>query len=251
MLLHQYWQTWKSKLETIVDKHGARLLFPNLKGPSTKDGEFHYQIDRPVLIYNAPQKGSSQRTRKNAIFVDGGFAFVEDAGKQMMIDARCSVSIFEIRFEQQNVMNAHLFDALHFDIERVGKQKSYHPIFHVQRGKSTNLTDALVSEMLIQASRARTMTVNVNQSQGLGSPYLRLPSPQLDLFSVMVMLVADFFCNPEDKNVNMEVLFADLLSHLCDDKNAARSGLSSQSLYQRSEQKGWNSSAHWYKESAA
>ncbi|RAN82082.1 hypothetical protein B5P43_10410 [Bacillus sp. SRB_336] len=248
-----YWQEWESKLNVVAKRGGAQLHFPLLTGPSEgADGLVTYKPDSPLVLHNVLQKGSSGKPGRNSIFIEGSFTFRADVDAWVMTSAGANISIFEVKHEDGKLI-ASLFDALHFDFEKADAQKPYHPLFHVQRGGNSHLTDNIVIEHLKRQPGMSTATVEVAQGKILGSHHLRIPSPQLDYFSVLIMVIADFFCNPEekDKNKNMAVLFRDLLKHLCDERNIARQGYASQVLFGRSRNRGWASSADWYAESVA
>jgi hypothetical protein len=105
----------------------------------------------------------------------------------------------------------------------------------------------------------------------LGTPYLRLPTPQLDLFSVMTIVAADFFCNAGDANrdrdidrnarhrrgrngaarhdrTNVVERFASLLDLLRKPENIARAGTASVALFARMKTDDYISTGHWYPE---
>lgn len=250
-LFHKYWQEWESKLEALVRRRGARLSFPALLGPSRNDeGKVTFTPEEPLFIYNVPQKASSGKARRNAILVQGSFTFFETGGGLLMIEPRASISIYDIRPDAGGKLTAKLFDSLHFDVEPAQKQKAFHPMFHIQRGADSNLTDDVVIRLLARQSKVPVEEIEILKGEVSGSPYLRLPSPQLDYFSVLVMVIADFFCNPDDPNPNVLVMFKSLLALLCDDRNIARQCESSGILFSRSQSRGWASSAHWYAESS-
>jgi hypothetical protein len=83
-----------------------------------------------------------------------------------------------------------------------------------------------------------------------GTPYLRLPTPQMDLFSVMTMVIADFFCNGGDRNPKVRDQFQAILGWLVHENNAAREGVAAGVIRERSQSGGFTSSAHWYPECA-
>jgi hypothetical protein len=249
-LFYQYWQEWEKKLKDVAKRGAATLEFPRLSGPAQDDaGFFVYKPASPLVLHDVRHKGSSGKPGRFSIFIDGSFKFRKENGAWLMASAGANISIFELSTKDEDV-TATLFDALHFDFEEADAQKPFHPIFHVQRGGNGRLTDDVV-KALIQAHRGALSVVSVEQGKIPGSHHLRIPSPQLDYFSVLVMVIADFFCNPEEKDPskNMAVLFKDILTHLCDDRNIARQGIAAQALFKRNEGRGWATSADWYAES--
>ena len=251
-LFYQYWREWEKKLKEVAKRGAATLEFPLLSGPAQdRDGLFVYKPTSPLVLHDVRHKGSSGKAGRFSIFIDGSFKFRKENGSLLMASAGANISIFELSNEHEDV-KVKLFDALHFDFEEADAQKAYHPIFHVQRGGNGCLTDDVVKGC-IQAHRGALSVVTVEQGKIPGSHHLRIPSPQLDYFSVLVMVIADFFCNPEEKDPskNMKVLFKDILTHLCDARNIARDGIAAQALYGRNKNRGWASSADWYAESVA
>lgn len=249
---HSYWEEWERKLAEVARRGSAQVEFPPLEGPSQQaDGTFIYKPKNFLVLHNVKQKGASNRSPRFTIFIDGGFRFARADGRLSMVSASANISIFSLTTKNEDI-TAMLFDALHFDFEEADGQKPYHPIFHVQRGSNNRLTDNIVIDA-IRRKRGALVQVKMEPSKVHGSHHLRIPVPQLDYFSVIVMVVADFFCNPEekDRNKNMEVIFKDILGHLCDERNIAKEGASSQILFGRNQNRGWNSSADWYVESVA
>lgn len=249
-LFHPYWKEWDKKLSAVAQRGNAQLDFPLLDGPSQQnDGMVIYKPKSPLIFHNVKQKASSSRSARFTIFIDGNFRFSRDQTKLAMVSAGASISIYELNAAGEDI-TVNLFDALHFDFEEVDGQKPYHPIFHVQRGGNKRLTDDVVIEG-IRKNRGALANIKILQNTVPGSHHLRIPVPQLDYFSVIVMVIADFFCNPaeKDKNKNMNIIFKDILKHLCDERNIARQGLAARALFGRNQNRGWASSADWYAES--
>jgi len=173
-------------------------------------------------------------------------------------------------------VSAHLemVDTMHFDVDTVddeGERTPFHPIFHVQRGTSHD--DIVYQELLadIWHMDAASITVDQTNKAALGTPYLRIPTPQLDMFALFTMVAADYFCNPGDlkrdaahdkalKDGNRKVISADrsnvkeqfvaLLDLLKSTTNLAREGKSTVELHDRIKSAEVLSTACWYPESA-
>jgi hypothetical protein len=166
-----------------------------------------------------------------------------------------------------------MVDAMHFDVDAIDKDTGlrtpFHPIFHVQRGTSheDNVFKTILSEILHIEPGAIEVQTNKNT---LGSPYLRVPTPQLDMFSVFTLIAADYFCNPGDaeKDVkhdraakdgkkvnpadrtNVTEQFVGLLELLKSSANVAREGKSSIELRDRLNKGKMFNTGYWYPESA-
>jgi hypothetical protein len=270
--LYQYWYKWESKLKTLVEARRARLIFPAIREKQgTRDlaspGVLTFDLESPICILDAPQKGSSQRnTKRMHILIDGTFKFAESGGHPCLLHASCNVTLFD-RHENDadGTLDVVLADALHFDVESPdaqGKRKGFHPFFHVQRGISHD--DQRVKEVFAAATKKDVTEVRVDQTarDRIGHPYLRIPTPQLDLFAVMTMIAADCFCNPGDADpmpaaraasqagteTRAELLFADLLKLLTEGSNVVREGTTARALITRVTQSNLMSAGHWYPE---
>lgn len=256
---HVLWQQWPEKLRPLVVARGARLEFPSLSGPhDVGDGKVEFRTSEPILIANAPQKSASNKSGRHAIFILGTFVFgqADDTERPKLVHATASVTIYNVTHETDAAI-AQLFEAVHFDMEDAQNPTAFHPIFHAQRGADNRLSEAQVRRLLKRALRLGRGVVNIADSQVPGTPYLRLPTPQLDLFSVLTMLIADFLCHtPQGRrtqqliNSNTHTLFKAVLKLLQAEENIARDGACTEVLDIRRAQAGnYASSAHWYAES--
>lgn len=269
--LYQYWYKWESKLRTLLEARGARLLFPAIREkPGTRDAAnpniLTFDLITPICILDAPQKASTTRsTKRMHILIDGTFKFDEAASYPCLLHAGCNVTLFDrSENDEDGTLELFLTDALHFDVEspdEKGNRKGFHPFFHAQRGISHN--DQVVREVFAAATRRDVGEVRVDQTakDKIGHPYLRIPTPQLDLFSVMTMIVADCFCNPGEVDSvtkpkvtrpgdesRAEVLFVDLLKLLTEGSNIVREGNTARALKQRVTAADLMSAGHWYPE---
>lgn len=246
---NNFYQSWKPKIDAIVKGRGARLNWPDLKC-AISNGTTTYATVDPLLIWNAPTKGSSRpgRSTKQAIFVGASFDFSNIGGTDVLTKGKCHLAIYRIS-QKGDTFKATLFDQIHFDMENGRGQTEFHPIFHVQRG-SENIEDSpKYHRMLAEAARTTPEKVIIDNAAPAASPYLRLPSPQMDFFAVMTMIMADFFCNRKQYS-SSEASFKALLKLLKEDANIARQGESAAILRQRQLTATFDSLAHWYAESA-
>lgn len=257
--LQRYWQGWADVLKPLInDRTGARLFFPpqlTQTEPDAKREYFVIQPTDPIFIYNAPTKASSSRSSasstKLAIFIDGCFNILDTTAHPYLHSAECSVSFFKCHEEKESV-TLELFDAVHFDFERPDAQTPFHPIFHAQRGQSRTVTSERVQQILSERLRKPLDKITVNSPDHLvlGTPYLRLPTPQLDIFSVVTLVMADFFCNGGQINTRGSTVlqsFKAVLSHLQAETNLARECTAAATLKARIN-KSHLTTAHWYAE---
>jgi hypothetical protein len=259
--LERFWQKWEAPLQQLVQaRGGAKLIFPvrlDQQGPPEGSAKYTIKPTQPIAIFNAPTKASSKRgsgdSVRLAIFIHGSFELEVIDAETLMSKADCNVSFFKTKIEG-HVTTLTLFDALHFDFELPDKQTSFHPIFHAQRGVSRNVSEPVVRAIWDAQFKRGSAKLVVVIDTPPGTPYLRLPTPQLDIFSVLTLVLAGFFCNPGDKlngNPHTEKRFKHLLSLLMSSENLVREGKGARSLMNRFRQEdpGFISTAHWYAES--
>ena len=275
--LQRHWEQWGDKLEPLVKSKSARLHFPRLKQLSSNTDDFLlYGPEQPICITNAPVKSSSTKARNNlklVMFIDGDLKFSKDADDPC-ITHKCNLTIFRYSEVPHVSASLEMVDAMHFDVDAVdaqGERTPFHPIFHVQRGTShdDNVYQKLLAEIL--HLDATNITVEQPHKAALGTPYLRIPTPQLDMFALFTLIAADYFCNPGDvkrdahhdrfvKDGGRKVVAADrsnvkeqfvaLLDLLKGPANLAREGISAVQLRGRLSDAAVFSTACWYPESA-
>jgi hypothetical protein len=251
--LQRYWQDWEPKLTSLMrDRGGARLSFPaTLVEKRRGDSTVTLAPSFPICIHNAPQKASSKKrgtSHKLTILINGSFELTHTEDHPCLKTASCNVTFLRCEQLTGDSLRLDLIDALHFDIEPEGK--SFHPIFHAQRGRS--LDDETCRQALSDVTHISVDKIQFAEPNPaiFGTPYLRLPTPQLDVFSVITMIVADYFCNSGDiqRGSNVKDLFADLLKFLTNSRNIVREGPTSQTLKARVHTEPHISAAHWYPE---
>jgi hypothetical protein len=255
-LFQRYWAGWEGKLSPLIrDRNGARLYFPPALKPESADGvKYSLRPLDPIFIYNAPTKSSSTREKatKLCIFIDGTFEVEKVDEQPCMHKADCNVTFYKCEEDDQGT-HLEFFDAMHFDFELADQQTPFHPIFHVQRGVSRTVNSKKVRELFKKHCHIEGEQLSiVEDTHNLGTPYLRLPTPQLDLFSLMTLVIADFFCrHGQDKKQNEQVRtsFKAILDYLRDEENIIREGHGSRRLKTRMEGTHM-STAHWYGECA-
>lgn len=276
--LQRHWEQWGNKLDPLVRSKSARLHFPTrLKHLSGDADDFYlYAPEQPICITNAPVKSSSTRSRSNlrlVMFIDGDLRFSKDA-KDPCVTHKCNLTIFKYTEVPRESAHLEMVDTMHFDVDAVddeGLRTPFHPIFHVQRGPSHD--DAVYQKILagILHLDAASITVEQTNKAALGTPYLRIPTPQLDMFALFTLIAADYFCNPGDlkrdaehdkalkeggrrvvaaDRSNVKEQFVALLDLLKSTANLAREGKSAVELRDRLHDAAVFSTACWYPESA-
>lgn len=247
-LFQRFWREVGNKIEQIVKERGGRLLFSDdLQIEHLLSGDRKIFIREPIMFYSAPYKGASTKpSARRAIFIDGMFKLRANGGTHDLVQAACNLVIYDTEELANQSYKLTLVDSMHFDMEDAQSQSEFHPMFHAQRGYSTMITHAKVVARSMAATHLTEDKIEViDRDQSLDS--MRLPTPQMDMLSVLATVVADFFCH-KDSNRRVKDAFHELLKKLLVHHNVARDCLSSRVLAQR-----WNSrppfaAAHWYKE---
>ena len=255
-LFHRFWASWGAKLEIPVKRNRARLVYPSTLVESKRsDGAVELKPASPLCILNAPQKGSSTRrgaSHRQAIVIDGTFVMRHDANPPFLVEGSCCIAIFDTEEVPGTSLVLREIEAMHFDMEKEQNHTPFHPGFHVQRGSSNRLLDEVIKPPIALGSHMPVEKIRIDRATELGTPYLRLPTPQMDLFSVMTMVIADFFCssNPKDPKTTAKVTaeFKALLALLFDGNNAAREGFLARRIRTDGEQRKFMSIGGWYAE---
>ncbi|OYU13774.1 MAG: hypothetical protein CFE38_02025 [Comamonadaceae bacterium PBBC1] len=257
--LNRYWGEWETKLQLLVKMKSAKLYFPPClveAGPDHQFGHFTYTPKDPICLFNAPYKASTNRTaaasNKLIIFINGNFEILPGSKKDEAHTVRsttCNIT-FYISTINEKKLELSFFDALHFDHEIDGKVNAFHPVFHAQRGATNSLTDELIREMVSKnlSYTAENIKIDNENIKNIGMPYLRLPTPQLDLLSALTLVMADFFCNGGSNDKRIKTSFQTILSHLRKIEAIMGIGLTSNALKNRIDVQPI-STAHWYEES--
>lgn len=259
--INRYWREWESKLQLLVKTKSATLCFPYgliENGPHHKSGHFTYSLAEPICLFNAPYKASSNRTtaalNKLIIFINGSFDIILGS----KIDEAHSVrsTTCNITFYVSTIIDEKLqlsfFDALHFDHEITGDVKAFHPVFHAQRGTTNSLNNELIKKMISKNLHYTLENIEIDDANkgNIGMPYLRLPTPQLDVLSALTLVMADFFCNGGSSDKKIKDNFQSILTHLIKIEEIMGNCLTSSALKRRIDVQPI-STAHWYQESAA
>lgn len=250
---HRYWMDWGAKFKPLIVRQSAQLLFPDRLSETPKgDGSVDLSPAHPICIANAPQKAATDKrgpSHRNTLVIDGGFHLKPGAAAPFLVQGRCSLSIFSTTIRDDGGRDLVEIDAMHFDMEKADKPTAYHPIFHVQRDVDSRLDEAKLKWAVAELARTTPDKISLKRSPGLGTQHLRLPTPQMDLFAVITVVLADFFCNGGDKDTRVRTQFSAVLELLKHPRNAARNGFVARQLMERADDI-WPCPRAWYPESA-
>nr|WP_312477743.1 hypothetical protein [Achromobacter ruhlandii] len=231
----------------VIEKKSSKANWPALKAEKIGENEVQISFAEPVVVWNAPMRGSSSNTRiKRAIVMDGHFSF----SGEVLDHGGAHVEIYETAPADGGNWVMTLLDAMHFDIEGKTAQTPFHPMFHVQFGKSKRIDENEIRAIVSRLGRMQVEQIKIVRSLETPSRDIRIPTPQMDYMSVLAMVVADYFC---DSHSGREVRtgFRNLLKRVMHASNPARSSSQSRNLERR-----WNPettspfcASHWYQES--
>jgi len=232
----------------VITNRKAKARWPDLieedKGVEGKCIAF----EKPAVLWDAPLRktGPDGGRAKRAIVMDGHFYFnggVFDRGG-------AHLEVYSTTKGEDASWEMKLMETMHFDFEYKTPQTAFHPMFHVQFGKSKRLSEDVISEIVCGLARINPDQLRLDRNLGAPMRDVRIPTPQMDYMSVLAMVIADYFC---DSECSREVTtgFISLLRKVMLASNPARSSRQSQSLEQRwnPDQRGPFCASHWYAES--
>lgn len=230
----------------VIEKRGSKARWSNLILNNVGEEGWKVEFSEPVILWNAPIRASSPTTlTKRALVMDGNFYFKDEAFDK----GGASLEVYSVT-RSQDEYKLELLEAMHFDIEPCAPQSSFHPMFHVQFGKNHRWNIDQLHARFVELTRVTSDKVKINRELKIHTRDVRIPTPQMDYLSMLVMVVADYFC---EKNSTHQVKlgFKNLLRKVMDSRNTARNGRQSMRLEQR-----WANqvaspfcASHWYEES--
>lgn len=195
-----FWTTWRKYLDAMVTAKGAKLLCPasdGLQFIETPNG-FVAKPKWPICFQALPQKGNSTTgNHKLVVFIDGSFTFSTSTAippVTHLISVDSNVTFFRPKLDGGNI-SLDLIDAYHFDhFVEDPKQSIPHPIFHAQRNIRGDDLFPQFKESLGSNPNNNMVIGDVAQEKKnalFGLKTFRLPTPQVDLFSLSAIIAAD------------------------------------------------------------
>lgn len=232
----------------IIEKKQSKVHWPELLFTNAGEEGFCVGFSDPVVLWDAPLRGSAGASlKRRAILMDGTFYFKEgnfDKGG-------AKLEVYSTIRKNGDCL-VELLEAMHFDIEPDVVQSPFHPMFHVQFGKNKNVDEAGLTARIAELARIEPHRVKLDREKISHTRDIRIPTPQMDYLSMLIMVIADYFCEKNSAN-EVKAGFRSLLKRVMDSKNSARDGRQSKQLEKR-----WtmeNSSpfcaSHWYQESCS
>ncbi len=164
----------------ITNKLNYSIDYPEWK--PQKGRENSSEISLKIFKVKVPSK------RKNNyinIFIHGG---VGTDSNNNITDYRTRVSF--TRHEIHDPKKHSIIEGIHYDYSK--NTQLIHPIFHLQNDISV-LSDEIISEGFSIIS-----PVNIESFKGKQIKHQRIPTTQMDFYSVIIMILADNFINDDN-----------------------------------------------------
>lgn len=166
----------------------VEIDYPEFLLKKETSGDVTVGLSRPFSFRNVSQKGT-RRSKRICIYISGKFVIT---GRSQ--DGRLQISRYSTQLlycspkESYKYNELKVSSGLHFDFEH--EVQPVHPIFHMQLDNS-----ALADE--IQYYHKYIETVEPMQGE---NRFFRVPTSQMDIFSTLVMILADHFIDKQDPN---------------------------------------------------
>lgn len=218
----QFWGKWKKLLDGLVTDSGGKLFCPEQADVSFEETATGFQVSPkfPICFFSIPQKSSSSNDRL-VVFIDGTFEFQKpaaDGDASILASTHSNVAFFKPMAEG-NTLKFELIDAYHFDhFAENPVQSAPHPVFHAQRNIRPDTIFKKFRDTL-EVNRNNGQIVDIDQARKnelFGLKTFRLPTPQVDLFSLSAILAADHLigqCNHDSMPYKKFKAFLDCIGH--------------------------------------
>lgn len=224
-----FWTTWRKYLNAMVEAKGAKLLCPVSDQLQFTESENGYVAtpEWPICFQALPQKGNSvSGNHKLVVFINGSFTFSMNAAEPtetQLVSVDSNVAFFRPQPGGQNI-TLDLIDAYHFDhFVADPKLSAPHPVFHAQRNIRGDDLFPKFGRSLESDPRNNMVIgqIDQNKKNGLfGLKTFRLPTPQVDLFSLSAIIAADHLVDKCSHDSNPYKNFKAFLKHIGGQKAA-------------------------------
>lgn len=215
-----FWKTWRDHLNKLATARGAKLLCPTSDELEFNETAIGYiaKPGRPVGLIALPQKGASgSEGHKLVAFIDGTFSFSNQHQASTLVSADSHVAFFKSTAgAQRSTLN--LIEAYHFDHFNVNpKESSPHPVFHAQRNIRSDDCFPSFSSCL-NSDPQNNLDIGHLEQQEKNDLFrlktFRLPTPQIDLFSLSVIIAADHLVDKCSHDSSAYQSFKSFLKHV-------------------------------------
>ena len=231
--LGNMWNTVRMAIDRYVAKYarGAGIKIPDLS--IHRNGlKQHARLAKPIECFNWPYKQVSDK-KKCHIFVQGNFVCgaetVPNSG-HLELESYVTRIAWYKPTSHKTPKTVTGLDGYHFDMDE--PLQIAHPVFHVQR-RSTLLDDEI---------QQFNYEINPQAVECDQHHQIRIPTPQFDLMSALLMIIADHLVTAEGDRERDFLALVDKVR----EKNKLKASPSKQAHLYRCEEKFGILPGHWY-----
>ena len=184
------WHKVMVPIERFVGKYarGGEIHIPDLDVEQLDDG-VHVRLAEPIRCFNWPFKPVGKKNKNCHIFVQGEFT-CEDSlgidGGHIELNSYVTMIAYYKPIKKSRPKEVVGLDGYHFDMDE--KLQIAHPVFHMQR--KSNLLDEQIAQF--------KYTVDDDYPRSDTLRQVRVPTPQFDVMSALLMIIADHLVTAED-----------------------------------------------------
>ncbi len=186
--IHTGWHRIGKSISHYLRKHCNNCSIQNWPEFTYSEDEHHLhaRMNKPVVLWNWPYKSNSGK--RCHIVINGDFTCHADTNSDIELLSYCTqIGYFKPKIPSEP-RTVTPIDGYHFDMEKITPRA--HPVFHAQRHEKV-LLDELSSINLELGSAPPKPTLH----------HVHLPTPQIDLVSALIMIIADHIvCDGETEN---------------------------------------------------
>lgn len=224
-----FWTRWRKYLDVMVQAKGAKLLCPGSDLLQFTKSENGYIASPawPICFQTLPQKGTSvSGAHRLVVFINGSFTFSTHAAiptETQLISVDSNVAFFRPELDNQK-FTLDLIDAYHFDhFVEDPKLSAPHPVFHAQRNIRGDDLFPKFQQALETNPNNNMIIGGVDQDRKnslFGLKTFRLPTPQVDLFSLSAIIAADHLVDKCSHDSEQYINFRAFLKHIGEQNSA-------------------------------
>lgn len=218
-----------------VDSGTAQSIWPEIE--ITADGDsFNVTLAHPIILHGWPVRAKTRRSWRLVVAVDAHFS-VSEADPAELLGYGTRVSYFATKRPREQLFRR--LNSFHYDMDISGL--CGHPVFHAQPYKGI-APEELHNVRLFEDFAVAEPEENITSIQNI-----RIPTAQLDVLSVCVMLLADHFLQENDESADRAFRAFVLDSAVSQSPLMARQEPRMMDFYQKVRHGGMDfRGCHWY-----
>jgi|SRR5471030_381034 len=184
--LRIYLPTFDSLVRGFLKESGLRTEF---SGVTTFGNSDEGSCDLMASFQGLPQRPGSRKFASENVFITARLAGIVKSGQLHLTQYGTEIGYFRQTNASEPLCDLLPITGYHYDFDCDGK-KFNHPVFHAQPkitagDRYIGLKPNITHRNYPQQDEIRT---------------IRIPTPQMDIFSAIVMILADHVALPEDPN---------------------------------------------------